>query len=135
MFYQPSEIPFVINIYNAKSDNDAQSSNKNNKEKAMKEKKSLGILKINKNRTMSKSPFLVGNVRLQRHHINAFLEEFEDADDTEVIAQLAAWRMSDDEGNPFLNVEIQPRWNKYSQQKQCEKKKEKSVFDFSDDDD
>lgn len=94
-------------------------------------KKSLGILRINKNRNNSKSPYLVGSIRIQRHHMNAFFQELEDEGDTEVIGQLAAWKMNDENGTPFLNIEIQPRWNS-TRQTEPEKKKA-SIFDIEDD--
>jgi hypothetical protein len=38
------------------------------------------------------------------------LEEFQDDDDTEVVAYVAAWKGYDETGTPFLTIELQPRW-------------------------
>lgn len=97
-------------------------------------KKSLGILRINKNRTNDKSPYLIGNIRLQRHLMDAFFQELEDAGDTEVIGQLAAWQMKDENGIPFLNIEIQPKWNPRKPYERDNKRNNRTIFDIEDED-
>ncbi len=71
-----------------------------------KKPKSLGSLRIQQ-KTKPRSPELKGTIRIQRHTLEAIINQMDD--DDEVIANLAAWKHHD--GNDFyLSVELSPKF-------------------------
>jgi hypothetical protein len=89
-----------------------------------KKQKSLGSLRIQQ-KTKPRSPELRGTIRIQRHTLEAFLNQIDD--DYEVIANLAAWKHHD--GTDFyLSVELSPKYESQSVGKR--QSVPRSIFDF-----
>lgn len=74
-------------------------------------KRSLGELR-KANKTKPRSPDATGKLRLQRHTLQAIVQDFEDADAEEVICNIAGWRNQDQHGS-YLTVEISPQYRRY----------------------
>lgn len=71
-------------------------------------KKSLGILR-KATKTKEKSPELTGQLKLQRHTIETFIRQFEEAGGGEIVCCLAGW--SNHDGNePYLTIELSPKY-------------------------
>ena len=94
------------------------------------QRKSLGSLSLNQKRTKPKSPAMLGSIKLQRHHLDVFLTELENEGDAEITANLAAWKSRDDAGNPYLVVELQPRWNPQRQHQSEIRQSGGTIFDY-----
>jgi len=71
-------------------------------------KRSLGSLR-KAAKTKSRSPDLIGEMKLQRHTFDALARQFERTDESEIACNLAAWRNTDYRG-PLLTVEISPKY-------------------------
>jgi hypothetical protein len=71
-------------------------------------KRSLGKLRV-AHKTKERSPNMTGTLRLQRHTATLILRAFENADDDEVVCNIAAWINHDHEGQ-YLTVELSPRY-------------------------
>ena len=74
----------------------------------IKSKKSLGALR-KAHKTKPRSPDATGKLALQRHTLEAIVNEFDDTRDDEVICNIAAWKNQDQQG-PYLTVEVSPRF-------------------------
>jgi len=94
------------------------------------QKKSLGTLTLNNKRTKPKSPSMLGNIRLQKHHLEMFMRDFDEDGDTEITANLAAWDSRDETGNPYLVVELQPRWNPLRHHQNEVRQSGGTIFDY-----
>jgi hypothetical protein len=71
-------------------------------------KKSLGELR-KANKTKPRSPDVIGKLRLQRHTLQAIVNDFQDSGGEEVICNIAGWKNEDQQGG-YLTVEISPRY-------------------------
>jgi hypothetical protein len=78
-------------------------------EKPVTTKRSLGSLR-RAQKGKPKSPDMIGTLNLQRHTASAILKVFAEADFDEVVCNLAGWRNQDAKGNPYLTVELSPRY-------------------------
>jgi len=72
-------------------------------------KRSLGALRKNE-KTKDRSPDLTGVLTLQRHTIEVFVKQFKESDAAEVACCIAGWRNTDSNGQPYLTIEISPRY-------------------------
>jgi hypothetical protein len=72
-------------------------------------RKSLGALYKAK-KTKERSPILTGQLKLQRHTFAAIGEQFDRGDDDEVVCNIAAWENVARHGEPYLTVELSPRF-------------------------
>jgi hypothetical protein len=71
--------------------------------------KSLGAL-FTSNKSKPKSPDATGQLRLQRHTFEAISLDFHDSDCDEIVCNIAAWRNRDRNGEPYLTIELSPRF-------------------------
>ena len=78
-------------------------------EKPVTTKRSLGSLR-RAQKGKPKSPDMIGTLNFQCHTASAMLKVFAETDLDEVICNLAGWRNQDSKGNPYLTVEISPRY-------------------------
>lgn len=89
-----------------------------------KKQKSLGSLRIQQ-KTKPRSPELKGTIRIQRHTLEAIINQMDE--DDEVTTNLAAWKHHD--GNDFyLSVELSPKYESQSVGKR--QSAPRSIFDF-----
>jgi hypothetical protein len=93
-------------------------------------KKSLGALR-KAEKTKERSPDLTGQLHLQRHTLRAIVKQAKETGDAEIPCNLAAWRNRDRQGQPYLTVELSPRFLPHKQ-----RLSKSDVFDdlFDDDD-
>lgn len=71
--------------------------------------KSLGALRKAK-KTKPRSPDLTGQITLLRHTFEAICREFKSSKQDKVVCNIAAWRNTDKNGKPSLNVELSARY-------------------------
>ena len=88
-------------------------------------KRSLGFLRQAK-KTKPKSPDCLGTIHLQKHTLDALVEQFSDQDDGELVANLAGWKNHDENGQ-YLTVEISAKY-----QRRVPKSSEEMFSMFSD---
>jgi hypothetical protein len=79
------------------------------RDKTLKEKKSLGALR-KADKTKERSPDLQGQLHLQHHTLSAFVKQFKETEEDEVICNLAGWRNIDKYGNTYITVELSSRF-------------------------
>ena len=72
-------------------------------------KRSLGSLRKTE-KTKARSPDCTGTLRLQRHTFETLAKQFQETDATEIDCCIAAWRNTDANGQPYLSVELSPRY-------------------------
>jgi hypothetical protein len=72
-------------------------------------KRSLGSLR-KATKTKDRSPDSTGTLKLQRHTLEAIAKQFKETDATEIDCCIAGWRNSDQNGQPYLSVELSPRY-------------------------
>jgi hypothetical protein len=72
-------------------------------------KRSLGSLRKTE-KTKPRSPDFTGILKLQRHTFEALAKQFQETDATEIDCCIAGWRNSDQNGQPYLSVELSPRY-------------------------
>ena len=65
-------------------------------------RRSLGELR-KANKTKPRSPDVTGKLRLQRHTLQAIIQDFKEADGEEVICNIAGWKNHDQRGS-YLTV-------------------------------
>jgi hypothetical protein len=93
-------------------------------------KKSLGALR-RASKTKTLSPDLTGPMKLQRHTLETFVQQFREIDGDELTCNLAAWNNEDRSGR-YFSVELSPR---YVSQKVIEQPKSICPFEFMFDND
>jgi hypothetical protein len=72
-------------------------------------KRSLGFLR-KAAKTKDRSPDTTGTLKLQRHTLETFAKQFEEQGADELDCCLAGWRNTYANGDPYLSVEISPRY-------------------------
>jgi len=72
-------------------------------------KRSLGSLR-KATKTKDRSPDFTGTIKIQRHTFETIAKQLQDTDAAEVECCLAGWRNSDHNGQPYLTVEISPKY-------------------------
>lgn len=95
----------------------------------MNQRKSLGTLRVQP-KSKPRSPSMIGSIHIQEHHLRRIAEQFEDGD-REVIANLAAWKNTDEAGQHYLTIELQPRFQKVATSSNFGDN-ERSILDFLD---
>jgi len=72
-------------------------------------KHSLGSLR-KATKTKERSPDFTGKLKLQRLTMEVFAKQFKETDADEIDCCLAGWRNTDANGQPYLSVEISPKY-------------------------
>jgi|SRR6516225_1511963 hypothetical protein len=72
-------------------------------------KKSLGNLR-KAQKTKPRSPITTGTMKLQRHTLESIVRQFERSGGDEIEACLAAWENHDQQGEPYLTIELSPKF-------------------------
>ncbi len=72
-------------------------------------KRSLGSLRKTE-KTKPRSPDCTGTMKIQRHTLETIAKQFQEADATEIDCCLAGWRNSDQNGHPYMTVELSPKY-------------------------
>lgn len=72
-------------------------------------KRSLGSLR-KATKTKDRSPDFTGTMKLQRHTLETIAKQVQETDTDEINCCLAAWRNTDANGQPYLTVEISPKY-------------------------
>jgi hypothetical protein len=72
-------------------------------------KRSLGSLR-KATKTKDRSPDFTGTMKLQRHTFETIAKQFQETDAAEIDCCLAGWRNADASGQPYLSVEISPKY-------------------------
>jgi hypothetical protein len=72
-------------------------------------KRSLGALR-KAEKTKDRSPDSTGTLKLQRHTFEALSKQFQETAAAEIDCCIAGWRNSDQGGQPYLSVELSPRY-------------------------
>jgi hypothetical protein len=72
-------------------------------------KRSLGALR-KADKTKDRSPDSTGTLKLQRHTFEALAKQFQETDGPEIDCCIAGWRNTDQNGQPYLSVELSPRY-------------------------
>jgi hypothetical protein len=70
---------------------------------------SLGFLRKTE-KTKPRSPDLTGNLKLQRHTLEAIVKQFKESDADEMECCLAGWRNTDAKGQSYLSVQLSPKY-------------------------
>ena len=72
-------------------------------------KHSLGSLR-KATKTKERSPDFTGKLKLQRLTMEVFAKQFQETDAEEIHCCPAGWRNSDQNGHPYLSVELSPKY-------------------------
>ena len=70
---------------------------------------SLGFLRKTE-KAKPRSPDLTGTLKLQRHTLEVIIKQFQETDADETECCLAGWRNTDAKGQPYLSVELSPKY-------------------------
>lgn len=73
-------------------------------------KRSLGFLRPATNKTKDRSPDYVGTLKLQRHTMEVFSQQFQDTNTNEIECCLASWRNIDANGHAYASIELSPKY-------------------------
>jgi hypothetical protein len=79
-------------------------------------RKSLGAL-YRASKSKPRSPDATGQLKLQRHTFEALMADFDENNCDEVVCDIAGWKNRDNEGRPYLTVELSPRFRARAAQK------------------
>jgi hypothetical protein len=72
-------------------------------------KRSLGFLRPAA-KTKDRSPDYVGTLKLQRHTMEAFAQQFKESGASELECCVASWRNIDAHGQAYASVELSPKY-------------------------
>ncbi len=72
-------------------------------------KKSLGNLR-KAQKAKPRSPIATGTMKLQRHTLETIVRQLERSGEDEIEACLAAWENQDRQGEPYLTIELSPKF-------------------------
>jgi hypothetical protein len=72
-------------------------------------KRSLGSLRKTE-KSKPRSPDFTGTMKLQRHTLDTVAKQFQETDAGTIDCCLAGWRNTDANGQPYLSVEISPKY-------------------------
>jgi hypothetical protein len=72
-------------------------------------KESLGNLRKSQ-KTKPRSPIATGTMKLQRHTLETIVRQLERSGGDEIEVCLAAWENHDQQGEPYLTIELSPKF-------------------------
>jgi hypothetical protein len=73
-------------------------------------KRSIGFLRKAPIKTKDRSPDYIGTLKLQRHTMEVFSQQFQDTNTNEIECCLASWRNIDANGQAYASVELSPKY-------------------------
>lgn len=92
---------------------------------------SLGALTLVENRQNPKSPQMKGKISIKRHDLETLIAQLENSNAHEGTADLAAWQNQDNQGKPFLTIQLQPRtYHSAKTRKPTPANENRSIFDY-----